>query len=97
MAAFRGRSPLRLGREELPGAGVLEELCTTGFVFCASFSVTLTLEAPAEVVPRSLPCCWLNRGGRLSLISGLPPAMDVSGTPAFRGGCGTGSDGRLEG
>ena len=89
IAALRGRNLLR-GLEVEVGltgvaSGVEVVIGATGLGFCALASVRLMLTAP--------PCDWLscwpvNLGGLVSFNSGIPPAMDVSGTPVFRGGGG---------
>lgn len=97
MAAFRGRSLLRLGLAVPEGVDAFAVGGATIFVFCASDSGIPTLDAESEDTPTSFPLCSVNLGGRFSLISGLPPAIDVSGIPVFLGGCGSGCDGSVEG
>ena len=48
----------------------------------------LTLAASLDICVSSFGIC----GGLVSLSSGLGPAMDVSGTPLFRGGGGNESE-----
>ncbi len=46
------------------------------------------MESCSSGIPTAGVCCSLNFGGIVLLICGMPPAMEVSGTPAFRGGAG---------
>ena len=77
MTAFRGPNLNRRGRRGFSG---------TASLFCAADSGMLTL---------GRSCCegWLicsgdNLGGIELFASGFPPAIEVSGTPALRGGTG---------
>jgi hypothetical protein len=94
MAALRGRSLLRLGlgvevAVEDDGAGGV--LVVTGLDFWASFSVRLIEVLSCDGVSKETSCCPVRRGGLVSFNSGTPPAIDVSGMPAFLGGAGGGS------
>ena len=90
MAALRARSFGRLGlsADGLMGC-VRVPLVATGFVFCASSSETLTLCFSICPDFGGAFCSPVSRGGLVSLISGIVPAMEVSGIPALRGGGGT--------
>jgi hypothetical protein len=62
-----------------------------GLDFCASSSVRLMLgfcSATRSNLTSYCPVCF---GGLVSLTWGMPPAMEVSGMPVFRGGGGWGS------
>jgi len=88
MAAFRGRSlVVRFGFEEV--VSVDGGVAAMGFVFCASASVSLMLWASGWGEDVGV-CPWfpVSRGGRLLLISGDMPAIDVSGMFVLRGGGG---------
>lgn len=90
IAAFRARSLLRFGFEDAcegpdEGEGSAGAI---GLDFWASFSDMLTLEVSSVEVEDAGSCCPVSRGGLVSLISGVPPAIEVSGTPLFRGGGG---------
>lgn len=94
MAALRGRSLLRLGLDvegDVDGDVADGVLVVTGLDFWASFSVMLTEAFSCDGVPSETSYCPVRRGGLVSFTSGTPPAIDVSGTPAFLGGAGGGS------
>jgi len=76
---------VRLGFEgDAEGGGVA--VVVVGLVFWASDSGMLTLDFVSDWEAKAASCCPVNLGGRVSLTSGIPPAMDVSGIPVFRGG-----------
>lgn len=94
MAAFRARSLLLLGRASglvlvlvAAGVGVAKlpiavDACSVGFGICASPSVTLALSGYCAFVdvPAGVLACLA------SSTCGRPPAIEVSGIPAFLGG-----------
>lgn len=79
MVAFLGPKLYLLGRADLIGAA---------FVFCASPSGRLVFGRSCCVMV--LCCCGASRDGVQDFTSDAPPAIDVSGTPKFRGGGGGG-------
>lgn len=83
IVALRAAKLYRLGLKEGLGAGV-------GLLFCASPSGTPKLDSFSNPNAVPLPLCSVNLGGRLSFISGMPPTVEVSGTPKLRGGSGSG-------
>lgn len=91
MAAFLGRSlVVRRGFVAVCWEGVdaVEEVDATGFDFCASSSLTLALDCRSErfcAGGTDRPELW---GVPLSVVTGIPPAIEVSGIPEFRGGGG---------
>lgn len=90
MAALRGRSlDLRAGREEgsVDDGGC--DAVLAGFLFCASFSVMLNSSFCGVRASSAFP----DDACSCALSNCLPPAIDVSGMPALRGG-GGGSEGR---
>lgn len=93
IAAFRGRS--LLGRFGFVADGVadcvVEGVFVTGFDFWASVSVTLMLCFSDCAEEGAISYCPVIRGGRVLLISGDTPAIDVSGMFVLRGGGGVGS------
>lgn len=91
MAALRAFSRLRRGFF----SGAAETLCWTGFDFCASRSGTLILAASVPSFCGFDACSLVNSSGLLLLFFGGGPAIDVSGTPVFRGGGGGGKSVRL--
>jgi hypothetical protein len=83
MAAFRARNfGLGLARGCAIGADV-------GFDLWASCSEMLIVDFSSagrlESISNWFSCCG---GGLVSLTCGIPPAIDVSGIPTFRGGGG---------
>ena len=94
MAAFRGRSLLRLGRDvegDVEGDRVGDVPVVTGLDFWASLSVMLTEVVSCEGDSSEISYCPVRRGGLVSFTSGTDPAIDVSGMPEFLGGTGGGS------
>lgn len=83
MAAFRGRSLLFFGFDGTGSDGAVVEAAAfacVGIDFCASPS--LRLAAPCKSCDDIFSCdCAPDRSTPES-----PPAIDVSGIPAFRGG-----------
>jgi hypothetical protein len=77
--ALRGPKLYRRGRRGLVGAA---------WLFCASPSGTLTFGCSCCV--GWLRCSGANREGVHDFASVAPPAIEVSGTPALRGGGGGG-------
>lgn len=90
MAALRGRSLLRFGRD-VEGDVADNVLVVTGLDFWASFSVRLTDAVSCDGMSREISYCPVRRGGLVSFTSGIPPAIEVSGMPVFLGGAGGGS------
>jgi len=83
MAAFRGRS---FGRGLAVGC---VEVWAMVEDFCASCSGRLTFDFSSCTVLLEESSLWSGTfGGRVSFTCGMPLAMDVSGTPEFRGGGG---------
>ena len=95
MAAFRGRSLLRLGLDvvdgEVDSEAADDVLVVTGLLFWASFSVILILVVSCDGILGDASYCPVSCGGLVSFTSGTPPAIEVSGMPEFRGGAGGGS------
>jgi hypothetical protein len=79
ITAFRGPNLNFRGRKGLLG---------TASLFCASPSVMLTLGR--SCCAACLTCSDIDCAGIESFAAGFPPATEVSGTPAFRGGAGGG-------
>jgi hypothetical protein len=87
IAALRGRSfgrGLALGCCEGSVAKFEDRGVVTGFDFWASCSVTLT----CGDTPNDRSYSLRASGGLVSFTCGIVPAIEVSGTPAFRGGGG---------
>ena len=85
MAAFRGRSlDLRGFGSVVVGVGVGLSM---GLEFCAPVSGRLMLAASCRPEP-IVHFCFFGAGLLESLTSGFCPVIEVSGTPAFRGGGG---------
>ena len=92
MAALRARNFGRLGF----AAGVLVDCGTnapsaTGLDFWASASDTLIFGFSISPDGVGAFCSLVGREGFVLLISGVVPAIEVSGTPSLRGGGGNDS------
>jgi len=90
MAAFRGRSLLfRLGCAGVADVDFVDVGGeSTGFDFCASRSGRLMLATSSPLESVDVSCLSDDWGDRELSSWGLGPAMEVSGTPLFRGGGG---------
>ena len=90
MAALRARSFGRLGfaAEVLVVDCAPKPASVTGLDTWASASEILTLGF--SIAPDCSGAVWspVSREGPVSLISGIGPAIEVSGTPSLRGGGG---------
>lgn len=80
MAAFLGRSLDLLGFEN--------DISSTGLGVCASVSDTLTLDFSSLFIGDGRISSPFICGGRVSLNLGNALAIELSGTPRFRGGGG---------
>ena len=89
MAAFRARSFGRLGFA-LVDCGTMPP-SATGLDFWASASETLIFCFSISADWVGAFCSLVSREGLVLLISGIGPAIEVSGTPSLRGGGGNDS------